>query len=203
MMESRRNVNRQQRLRDMVLLAFLSAVMLVLQFWGSSIRIGATNLSLVLIPIVVGALLLGIKGGLFLGGLFGVTTLLFGGILAMDLFTATLLQQHPLLITLICLLKGIAAGVLPALIHLVFSRRMPFLSVVLASASAPIANTGIFMLGMTTVLGTLGSLVGDVVYFLFFTILVCNFLVEFAANVIAGPAIHRILLAVGKRTGRY
>lgn len=187
-----------QQIHDMVLLAVLGALVIVLQLWGSGIRIGATNLSLVLIPIVVGALTMGIKGGLALGLLFGVITVIFGGVMAMDPFTTTLLTQHPVLTTLVCVGKGLGAGVCPALVHRALAARLPRLSVVLAAASAPVANTGLFMLGMTTMLDTLTIAVGDVLYFLFFTILVCNFLVEFAANVIAGPAIYRVLQAIKK-----
>ena len=191
--------SRYQQIYEMVLLAVLGALVVVLQLWGSGIRIGVTNLSLVLIPIVVGALAIGLKGGIVLGLLFGVITVLFGGVMAMDPFTATLFTQQPLLTTLTCVGKGVGAGACPALLYRLLSARFPRLSVVIAAASAPIANTGLFVLGALTMLDTLTIVVGDVLYFFFFTILVCNFLVEFAANVIAGPAIHRVLQAIKKK----
>ena len=185
----------------LVTLAIFAALIVVLQFWGSGIKIGITSLSLVLIPVVLGGLLLGIKAGAILGLFFALVTILCGAF-GLDAFTLYLLQMHPILTVLTCLVKGTAAGFLPPLIHRLLHHRFPHLSIIVAAACAPLANTSLFMLGMTTMLGTLSAKVGDVVYFLFFTILVCNFLVELAVNLVAAPAIYRIVHAVDQQYRR-
>ena len=54
----------------------LSAIVVVLQLLGSFIHFGPFSISLVLIPIVVGASLYGALSGAWLGLVFGITVLL-------------------------------------------------------------------------------------------------------------------------------
>ena len=64
--------------KQLVGMAALTAIVIILQFVGSSIRFGVFSISLVLIPIVVGAALFGAAGGAWLGFVFGVVVLLSG-----------------------------------------------------------------------------------------------------------------------------
>ena len=61
--------------RNIAFLAVLVALIIVLQLWGGNIRIGGTSLSFVLVPIVIGAVMLGPVAGAFLGLLLGLITL--------------------------------------------------------------------------------------------------------------------------------
>ena len=58
--------------------AIFMAIIAVLQYLGTFIRFGPFSISLVLIPIVVGAALYGPFWGAWLGFIFGLTVLLFG-----------------------------------------------------------------------------------------------------------------------------
>ena len=53
-------------------LGIMAALVVVLQLLGSFIRFGPFSISLVNIPIVVGAVLYGPYGGAFLGLIFGI-----------------------------------------------------------------------------------------------------------------------------------
>ena len=103
----------------MTTLAVLTAVVLVLQLTGTTIRIPflATSVSLVLIPITLGAILLGPLAGAFLGFVFGAVVYVSGGVLGMDPFTLLLFQQHPIITAGICLLKSTVAGFLAGLLY--------------------------------------------------------------------------------------
>ena len=68
-------------------LAVLLALVIVLQLWGNNIKIGATGLSFVLVPIVLGGVLFGPSAGAFLGLVFGFITLMYG-VTGADPFTA-------------------------------------------------------------------------------------------------------------------
>ena len=57
-------------------LALLAALVVVLQTVASGIRIGPVPISLTLVPIVIGAILFGWKKGAFLGGVFGITSMI-------------------------------------------------------------------------------------------------------------------------------
>jgi len=199
----KRNGRRRGRnnTRYMVMLALLTALVVVLQLWGSAIPIGTTSLSLVLIPIVIGGLVLGVKAGAFLGLVFGVFVFVWCGVLGNDPFTAFLFAQQPVMTALICIVKGGAAGFVPALVHRVLSRRLPHGSVVLSAALAPICNTGIFLLGMLVIIKTLRAYLAGAltVGYFFGAIILVNFAVEFAVNLIVSPAIYRIVHAVAKQ----
>ena len=70
-MENRKN----EKVRRIVGLGLFTAIVIVLQFVGSSIRFGMFSISLVLVPIVVGAALYGRLAGVWLGFAFGMTVL--------------------------------------------------------------------------------------------------------------------------------
>ena len=146
----------KEKTYKMVLLAMLSALVIVLQLWGSAIPFfGGTSLCLVLIPIVVGGLVLGVKAGTFLGFLFGVFVFFWYGVIGNDGLTAFLFQNQRIMTALICIGKGTAAGLVPPLVHRALARKLPLASVFIASALAPICNTGVFTIGMFLILGTL------------------------------------------------
>lgn len=196
---------RQNKTLYMVTLAILTALVVVLQLWGSAIPMpGSTSLSLVLIPIVIGGLVLGIKAGAFLGFVFGLFVFVWCGVLGYDLFTAFLFANQPVMTGLICIVKGIVAGLLPPIVHRALRNRMPFWSVVIASAFAPVCNTGIFMLGMVIIMKTLEAFLAGAmtVGYFFGAIILINFSIEFVFNLILSPAIYRIMGAVAKQYKR-
>ena len=80
---------RKQSILYMVELAVLTAIVLVLQITGAAIRIPflGTSVSLVLIPIALGAMLLGPAAGAWLGFVFGAITYIMGGVMGLDPFT--------------------------------------------------------------------------------------------------------------------
>ncbi len=101
--------------KRLVLFAIFLSFVILFQTLGSYIKIGATSISLVLIPIVLGGILLGPLAGMFLGFSFGLITLI-SGIVGADAFTAVLFAEHPLLTSLLCLVKGTCAGLISALL---------------------------------------------------------------------------------------
>ena len=63
--------SRRQKTRKLTHVAFLSALIVVLQVLTYFIKAGPFNMSFVLIPIVLGGILYGPEVGAFLGGVFG------------------------------------------------------------------------------------------------------------------------------------
>lgn len=178
------------------------ALVILLQTLGSYIKIGATSISLVLIPIVLGGALLGVTAGAFLGFVFGLITLI-AGLSGADFFTMTLLEYNPLITTLICLGKGVFAGLIPALVYKAMQARQTKLAIFVASALAPIVNTGLFIFGSLFIIDTLkANFIAEgqgVLYFLFIGCAGINFIVELSVNLIAAPALLR-LIDIVKRT---
>ena len=70
--------NRKEQTKLLVLGALLTAVVIVLQLLGAFIRFGPFSISLVLIPIVIGAAMCGVGIATWLGLVFGAVVLISG-----------------------------------------------------------------------------------------------------------------------------
>ena len=181
-------------------LAILLALVVLFQVFGSYIKIGTTSFSFVLVPIVLGGVLLGVTAGAILGFAFSLVVMIMG-LVGADPFTGILLNDA-LFGTLVCIfLKGVLAGVIPALLYKVIAKKNTFVAVIIASLTAPIVNTSIFIVCML-ILGdvvTANFIEGgmSVIYFLVIICAGVNFLVEFAINAVLSPTLHRIITALG------
>lgn len=194
-----------QKILRMVELAMLAAIIMVLQQIVIPLP-GGLTLSLVLVPIVVGAVLFGPAAGAILGGVFGVVvTFLVMTARAGDLSTM-MWVANPAVTALVCIVKGVAAGFCAGLVARTFKKRT-FVGIVLAAAVAPVVNTGIFLVGMLTVfrdvMMTFAQNIGmggtGVIYFAVVVLVGINFVIEFAANLILSPTIASIVKAVKKQ----
>lgn len=186
-------IMKNTKTQKMVGLAIMSAIVVVLQLLGSFIKFGPVSVSLVLIPIAVGAAMYGPAAGAILGGVFSIVVLLqpdtvfFYGIS----FFGTVVTV---------LVKGTFAGWLSGLTFKAFANKNEFLAVGLAAMVCPLVNTGIFALGSRlffwNALAELGG--GNALLFLITGMIGFNFIAEFVTNVICSPVILRILHAVRK-----
>ncbi len=175
--------------KTLTLGAILAALVIVLQLMGSFIHFGMFSVSLVLIPIVVGAALCGKYIGAFLGFIFGVAVLASGdaaSFMAIDVFGTVVTV----------LLKGTLCGFVSGLIYEALAKKNQVVAVISAAVVCPIINTGIFLLGcliffMPTIKGWAGD--GDLVSFMIFGLGLINFPVELGFNLILSPVIVRLL----------
>lgn len=153
--------------------AILTALVIILQFMGAFIRFGPFSISLVLIPIVIGAAICGIGISTWLGFVFGLVVLLSGDAAAFMVVDVagtivTVLAKG----TLCGLMAGLAyRGVLKLLtchsdrqirimkkqyglgdccqtgVSQFISRNHRYVAVLAAAVVCPVVNTGIFLLG--------------------------------------------------------
>lgn len=203
-------------IRVMVQTAILAALVIVLQFAGSFIKIGMLPMSFVLVPIVIGACLLGPKVGAFLGFVFGIITALMG-VLGIDGFSFLLWSANPIIFLVLCLLKAIMAGFVAGLLYKalgkLFNGKHKTVQTIIASVSAPITNTGIFVVGMLLFyFKTMGELptmfpdafgsFGNEMELLFLGLAGFNFVGEFIVNLVLSPAIVRIIDAIKGKPGK-
>ncbi len=191
-------------------MALLIALVLVLQMLGSFIKIGPLPMSFVLVPIVVGAFLLGWREGGVLGFIFGIITVVMG-VMGVDAFSFLLWDANPVGFVIVCIVKAAACGLGSGLIYKALNKALGekrlVLTTVLASVSAPIINTGLFVLGMFTFFfDSLPSLFpdayaqyGNVIELVLLGFAGLNFVGEFLVNLILSPAIVRIVAVVGRK----
>lgn len=197
--------NMKQKTLRGVQLGLLSGLIILLQLYFVIPLPGSLTLSLVLVPIVVGAVLYGAGAGAILGGVFGLLVSIMAIQGQLGLLTNMMVAYNPVLTVAVCMLKGVACGWTAGLVNKAFPKR-PLIGIFAAAATAPIVNTGIFLTGMLTVfkgvmldfadgigMGGVGTL-----YFALVVLVGVNFIVEFGANLVLSPAIASIVKAVKK-----
>lgn len=191
---------RHTKMFRLVMLSLLMAMVFILQLIGCIPQISANKLSFVLVPIVLGGAMLGLGAGAWLGCLFGVIVYL-GGLFALDAFTSFMISVQPFGTLVICLVKGTLAGLAAAAVYKVLSRKNVILGVIAAAVTAPVVNTGLYCVFMMTLFKDMliesyglspdaGFFAG--IWFIFLLVLV-NFLVELAINVVLCPGIAAAL----------
>ena len=188
--------------KNIAYFSVLLALVVILQTCGGFFQIGGVSLSFVLVPIVLGGILLGVAVGAFLGFVFGFIVLMYG-VAGAEPFTAALLAGSPVMTVLICLVKGVAAGIVPALLYKPIAKKNKLAASIVAALSAPVVNTGLFIVGCLMISGTIASFtetgtMNEIVYFLFIVCAGVNFLIEFGINIVLAPAIHRVVMVVEK-----
>ncbi|MGI6013241.1 MAG: ECF transporter S component [Oscillospiraceae bacterium] len=181
--------------KKLVGLALFTAIVVMLQLMGSFIRFGVFSISLVLVPIVVGAAIYGPIAGAWLGFVFGLVVLLSGD--------ANFFLTYSIFGTILTvLLKGTAAGYCAGLVYRLFEKKNIYFAVVAAAVVCPIVNSGIFFLGclafFVKAIEDMGG-GGHVVSFIVLTLIGGNFVFELLFNVVLSPATLRII-NVGKKS---
>ena len=180
--------------RRMTGMAILTAIVIVLQLLGSFIRFGPFSISLVLVPIVIGAALYGAWAGGWLGFVFGAVVLLSGD-------AAAFLAVNPAGTIVTCLAKGFLAGLCAGLVYNLFSEKNETVAAIAAAIVCPIINTGVFLIGcklffMETITSWAAAAGFENVGKFMIVILVgFNFLFEMLVNVILSPVIIRLIHA--------
>lgn len=184
----------------MVALAILVAVVVILQLLGSFIHFGPVSVSLVLIPIVVGAALFGPGAGALLGFAFSAVVFI-AAVTGADAGAFMLWQANPFMTALVIFAKGTGAGWVSGLVYRSLCEKNALTAAVAAAVVCPVFNTGVFLLGMFTVFSEALRLWAggtDVVTYALVGLAGVNFIAELFLNIVLSPVIVRIVKAVGK-----
>ena len=187
-------MSKNNNTQKIVGLGLFTAIVIVLQLMGSFIRFGTFSISLVLVPVVIGAALYGAGAGAWLGFVFGVVVLLSGD-------AAAFLGVNALGTILTVLVKGTLAGLLSGLVYKALENK----NRTLAAVVCPVVNTGVFLIGcllffMETIGGWadamgFGANVGQ---YMIVGLVGANFIFELLFNVVLSPVIVR-LIRIGKK----
>lgn len=191
----------KQKVKKMTTLALLMALVVVLQLLGGVIPpVGGFTISLVLIPIVLGAALYGSAAGALLGGTFGVIVVI-GCITGTDAGGAMVFQANPLLCILVVLAKGILAGAASGGVYAALKGKNPAVAMVAAAIVCPVVNTGTFIACMWAFfIDVLAAWAGggNILGYVLSGLVLCNFLPELVINVLFSGAGSRILKSLQK-----
>ena len=178
--------------RTLTLGALLTAMVIVLQLLGSFVRFGPFSISLVLIPIVIGAATCGPLIATWLGFTFGLAVLLSGD-------AAVFLGIHAPGTVLVVLLKGTLAALAAAWCYRLAERFNRYFAVVLAAIVCPVVNTGVFLTGCriffweTVSAWGPGAGFSNPVAYAILGLVGANFLFELGFNLVLSPVVVRLI----------
>jgi len=182
-------------------IAILGALVVVLQVFAGFFSFGAFSISLVLVPIVIGAALYGPGAGALLGGAFG-TVVLINCINGSDVGGSILWTARPFITAILCLFKGIMAGYGAGIAYRLLAKKNSYFAALIAAFVSPVVNTGIFLCAMFLFYRPiLLQWAGDsaLLVFLFVGLAGVNFLLELAVNLLLSPGIVRIIDSIAKK----
>ena len=187
--------NRRISTEKLVMGAILTALVVVLQFVALAYRalfpLAPFTITLVLVPIVLGAALCDTRIAGWLGFVFGVIVLVTdaGAFLAISV-PATVL---------VVLVKGTAAGVCAGLVYRLLEKKNRYVATAVAALVSPVVNTGIFLVGCRLFFfetikswGLAGGF-DNAFSYMILGLVGINFLIEIGINIILTPVIVRLV----------
>jgi uncharacterized membrane protein len=142
----------RKRTLMLVQLALLTAIMLVLNFTGAAnISIGPINMTIMWVPIIIGAITLGPLAGATLGGVFGITVLINMGTLT-QIFLGI---NVPLTLVFFVIIRGIGVGFLSGMLFRLFSKadKQRVWSFEATALLTSLLNTAVFVTGTALFFG--------------------------------------------------
>ena len=190
-MRTKRTTLQTERL---VLAAILTAIVVILQVMAIVTRavLPVFAVNLVLIPIVIGAAVGGVRVGTWLGFVSGVAILISG-----DASAFLTIDIVGTLITVLA--KGALSGLVAAFVYKAVEKKDRYLAVLSAAVVCPIVNTGVFVLGcLAFFMDTIRAWGDGLGYenafaYIFLGMIGINFVIELILNVVLSPVAVRLL----------
>lgn len=181
--------------------AILTALVVVMQLLSNVLSFGPVQFSLSLVPLVVGAILVGPLCSSYLGFVLGIVNLVSS---FSNPVLLALMNSSPIIYVLTCVGKTVAAGWVAGMLFKLLKNKNEWVGVFLAAIAAPIVNTGIFFIMM--VLFFQNAIIDackldpgtNVVLFVITGFITFNFFIELGLNIILAPAFNGILKGVRK-----
>ena len=185
--------------RRVTYLAILLALVIALQTFGGTINIGPVQFNFTLVPIVLGAILLGPTCGLILGLACGIVVLI-QVILGLVPFYTLIWTGTPVPAALTCVIKTTAAGYISGWAYKLLQKKNDYVAIFVASALVPIVNTGLCIIGCMFMWDAIASIAGGsgMLGFIVVSLVGVNFFVELGVNLLVAPALHRVIKIVDK-----
>lgn len=192
---------KNKKLMIMAGVGLLAALVVVMQAVSGLIPpVSGFSISLVLIPVVIGAAAFGPVAGAVLGGVFGIVVYINCATGA-DVGGAMVFQANPLLCFAVVMGKGILAGTASGWGYRLFARKNPYIAMLCAAIVCPVVNTGSFvacmLLFFVDVLQAWAG-GGAILGYILTGLVLANFLPELLINICFSPAATRILKLVKK-----
>ena len=195
------NYNISKKTRTLVQLALLTAVIILMGFTPLGfLKIGTIEITFLVIPVAIGAIMLGQKGGAILGLVFGLVS--FFQCFGYSQFGVFLFGINPFFTAILCIIPRVLCGWLPGLFFELISKKTKSntLPCIVASLACPILNTIFFvsffilMFGMNaSVLEAFGT---DSIFGIILGLITLNALIEAGVGAVVGFSVGKALMHI-------
>lgn len=193
--------------------AILVALIVMMTITGIGyIPLEPFKLTILTLPVAIGAAVCGVKAGLILGVAFGLSSFALG-LFGLDALGAVLISlgwKQAVFLFITCVVPRVACGVVPALLHKLLKKKNRTLADAVTCGTVALINTGLF-LGFfwifffselqenAKVAEVMGGTIVDNFGLLFMLFAGWNALIEVAINLVLGTAICRALQPTARR----
>lgn len=193
--------------QHLTFLAVLSAIIILMTFTPLGyLRTGGLEITFIILPVAIGAVILKPVDSAILGGIFGITSFIqcFG----MSAFGATLLSINWFLTLIVCLVPRVLAGWLGGLIFSALSKidKTNVVSYIVTCLAVPLMNTLFFMSALVLcffntdfIQGVMSALGATNVFGFVVAFVGINGVIEAAVCFVAGTAISKALAVAMKK----
>ncbi|MCQ2454759.1 MAG: ECF transporter S component [Clostridia bacterium] len=193
---------KKQNTFKLTLLALFTAIMIIMDFTPIGYIVTPyLSITLMTIPVAIGAVCLGVSSAVYLSFLFGLTSFLmcFNIGFMPDKTAPLMLEANPVGTVIVCFVTRIIAGLITALVFLAFKknaeknyRSVNVIGYSVSCACMPVFNTLLFLSGYFFFFGntSLGTKFFKAVITAAFTV---NGLVELVITVIVGSFVAKTL----------
>lgn len=195
------------RTLKMVQLALFIAIIFIMTFTPIGyIRTPGVEITLLVVPVTVGAVVLGPTAGAILGGTFGITSFIqcFG----LSPFGAALLSINPVATFIMCIIPRVLMGWLSGLCFQSLKKidKSKSISYIVANLAGPILNTVFFMIALVLffynteyIQGLVETLNAKNAFVFVIAFVGLNGLIEAGINFVIGSAVSKTLDVVIER----
>ena len=181
---------------QMVQTAILAAILIVMAFTPLGyFNLGPVSITFLMIPVVIGAIVVGPAAGAFLGLVFGLSS--FIKAFSDPLFGSILLNINWMYTLILCLVPRTLMGLLVGFIFRALSKidKTKIVSFIISSASGALLNTALFLTGLILFFGNHPFITqfGSTPIVIFVTLAGVNALIEAVICTVVGTAIAKAL----------
>lgn len=205
---SNAKTQRTGRILRLTQLSVLVALLIIFGFTNIGyIKIGVIEITLNIIPVAIGAIVLGPTAGAICGTVFGITSF-WQAVSGMSAFGAMLVNVSPILTFIICMIPRILEGLITGLVFKSLSKvcKTNSLPCTVSGLCCPLLNTLLFvgsfilLFGQTDVFASLyGQSAASNIIGFFAWFVGLNGAVEAAAGFVIASAVSKALLTANKR----
>ena len=193
-----RTLNEKQ-LQNMALTAVLAALVLLMSFTPLGyLKVGFVSITFLTIPVAIGAMVVGPSAGLFLGTLFGITSLIQA--IMGDPFGQFLLNVNPFLTGCLCIIPRALMGYLTGVLFKFYRKWIKgekVFPMIAGGATAALLNTIFFVggfIGFYLIYRNHEDFGSYSVWGIILSVLTLNVLIELVTSLVVSAGVSRALV---------